>query len=83
MDLISPLPTGKGQAKHAIVAVDYFTKWAEAEPLTSITKRKTTEFIWNNLICRFGIPYAIVSDNSKQLDNEKFKSFCSELGIAN
>ena len=72
MDLIGSLPTGKGQAKHAIVAVDYFTKWAEAEPLTSITERKTTEFIWKNLICRFGIPYAIVSDNGKQFDNEKF-----------
>ena len=83
MDLIGSLPTGKGQAKHAIVAVDYFTKWAEAEPLTSITERKTTEFIWKNLICRFGIPYAIVSDNGKQFDNEKFQSFCSELGIAN
>ena len=72
VDLIGPLPTGKGQAKHAIVAVDYFTKWAEAKPLTSITERKTMEFIWKNLICRFGIPYAIVSDNGKQFDNEKF-----------
>ncbi|XP_015381527.1 uncharacterized protein LOC107174842 [Citrus sinensis] len=32
---------------------------------------------------RFGIPYAIVSDNNKQFDNENFQSFCSELGIAN
>ena len=40
VDLIGPLPTEKGQAKHAIVAVDYFTKWAEVEPLTSITERK-------------------------------------------
>ncbi|KAK0592270.1 hypothetical protein LWI29_016138 [Acer saccharum] len=32
LDLIGPMPTGtKGGAKHAIVAVDYFTKWAEAE----------------------------------------------------
>ena len=72
VDLIGPLPTGKGQAKYAIVAVDYFTKWAEAEPLTSIIERKTTEFIWKSLICRFGIPYAIVSDNGKQFDNENF-----------
>ena len=65
------------------MAVDYFKKWAEAEPLTSIIERKTTEFVWKNLICRFGIPYAIVSDNGKQFDNEKFRNFCSELGIAN
>lgn len=83
VDFIGPLPIGKEQAKHAIVAVDYFTKWAEAEPLTNITERKTTELIWKNLICRYGIPNAIVSDNGKQFDNEKFRSFCSELGIAN
>ena len=75
-----PLLTGKGQAKYAIVAVDYFTKWAEAKPLTSITERKTTEFIWKNLICRFGIPYAIVSDNDKQFDMKNFEVFVRSLG---
>ena len=27
------MPTAPGGAKHAIVAVYYFTKWVEAEPL--------------------------------------------------
>ena len=69
IDLIGPLPTGRGQVKYAIVAIDYFTKWVEAEPLASITERKTTDFVWRNLICRYGIPNAIVSDNRKQFDN--------------
>ncbi|XP_074342025.1 uncharacterized protein LOC141679423 [Apium graveolens] len=30
-------PKGKGGVKYAVVAVDYFTKWAEAEPLATIT----------------------------------------------
>ena len=34
MDLIGPLPTAHGGCKYAIVAVDYFTKWAEAKELT-------------------------------------------------
>ena len=37
LDILGPLPIGKGQCKFIIVAVDYFTKWAEAEPLTTIT----------------------------------------------
>ncbi|KAK6139045.1 hypothetical protein DH2020_027212 [Rehmannia glutinosa] len=32
MDLIGPLPTGKGGVKYAIVAVDYFTKWVGEPP---------------------------------------------------
>ena len=37
LDKLGPLPIGKGQCKFIIVAVDYFTKWAEAEPLATIT----------------------------------------------
>ncbi|CAL2277239.1 unnamed protein product [Prunus armeniaca] len=36
IDLIGPMPKGKGQTKFAIAVVDYFTKWAEAEPLSTI-----------------------------------------------
>ena len=38
LDILGPLPMGKGQCKFIIVAVDYFTKWAEAEPLATITE---------------------------------------------
>ena len=51
--------------------------------MASITERKITNFVWSNLICRYSIPNAIVSDNGKQFDNEKFQNFCSKLGIAN
>lgn len=45
LDLINLLPIGRGQAKYALVAMDYFMKWAEAKLVTSITNRKTMEFI--------------------------------------
>ena len=37
LDILGPLPIGKGQCKFIIVVVDYFTKWVEAEPLATIT----------------------------------------------
>ena len=37
LDILGPLPIGKGQCKFIVVVVDYFTKWAEAEPLAAIT----------------------------------------------
>ena len=63
--------------------MDYFTKWAEAEPLAIITEQKIRNFVWRAIICRFGIPRALVSDNGKQFDNAKFIDFCAELGIKN
>ena len=83
LDILGPLSIGKGQCKFIIVAVDYFTKWAEAEPLATITEQKIHNFIWHAIICRFGIPRALVSDNEKQFDNAKFRDFCAELGIKN
>ena len=61
LDILGPLPIGKGQCKFIIVAVDYFTKWAEAEPLATITEQKIHNFVWRAIICRFGIPRALVS----------------------
>ena len=65
------------------VGVDYFTKWAEAEPLATITKQKVHNFVWLSIICKFGIPKALVFDNGKQFNNLKLKKFCVELGIKN
>ena len=83
LDILGPLPIGKGQCKFIIVAVDYFTKCAEGEPLATITEQKIRNFVWRAIICRFGIPRALVSDNGKQFDNAKFREFCAELGIKN
>ncbi|XP_022852274.1 uncharacterized protein LOC111373911 [Olea europaea var. sylvestris] len=81
IDFVGPLPKGRGSATFAIVAIDYFTKWVEAEPLARITEANTTKFVWKNVIYRFGIPHSIVSDNGWQFDNRKMRELCDELGI--
>lgn len=73
MDLIGPLPRGRGNTNFDIVAIDYFTKWVEAEPLANITEANTFKLLWKNIICRFGIPHPIVSDNGKQFFNKKVR----------
>ena len=83
LDILGPLPIGRGQCKFITVAVNYFTKWAEAEPLATIIEHKVRNFIWLSIICRFGIPRCLVSDNGKQFDSPKFRDYCAELGIKN
>ena len=58
-------------------------QWVEAEPLATITEQKIRNFVWRSIICKFGIPRALVSDNGKQFDNPKFRDFCAELWIKN
>jgi hypothetical protein len=81
LDLIGPLPTAPGQAKHAVVAIDYFTRWVEAKALTRITEEKTTNFVKENIVCRFGTPMAIITDLGKQFDNANFREFCEGRNI--
>ncbi|CAI9759012.1 unnamed protein product [Fraxinus pennsylvanica] len=59
---------GRENAYFAIVVIDYFTKWVEAKPLAKITEVNTSKFLWKNIICRFGIPYFVVSDNGAWVD---------------
>ena len=51
IDLIGPMPMASPTFKYVVVAVDYFTKWAEAKPLTTISSKKVQEFIWESIIC--------------------------------
>ena len=44
---------------------------------------KVTSFVWKNIICRFGVPRVIISNNGKQFDNPKFRKFCQDLGVKN
>uniref|UniRef100_A0A2N9FYE4 Reverse transcriptase n=1 Tax=Fagus sylvatica TaxID=28930 RepID=A0A2N9FYE4_FAGSY len=71
LDIMGPLPIGRRQLKFLVVAIDYFTKWVEAEPLATITERNIQNFVWKAVICRFGIPRVLVSDNGKQFDNPR------------
>nr|KYP36263.1 Pol polyprotein [Cajanus cajan] len=81
MDILRPFPIAKGQCKFLLVAVDYFTKWIKAEPLASITTNNVQKFLWKNIITRFGIPHAIVTNNGLQFTDQKLKKFLQELGI--
>ena len=73
LDIMGLFPIGRRQLKFLVVAIDYFTKWVEAEPLATITEKNIQCFIWKAVICRFGIPRVLVSDNGKQFDNPKFR----------
>jgi len=83
VDIVCPMLVGKGSRKFLVVAVDYFTKWAEAEALAAITTTNITSFLWRSVVCRFGIPHEFVTDNGKQFDCEPFQRWCSELRIRN
>ena len=63
INIVGPLSQGKRQVKFLLVAIDYFTKWVEVEVLPTITNAKIQNFVWKNIVCKFGIPQMIISEN--------------------
>uniref|UniRef100_A0A2N9IDK5 Integrase catalytic domain-containing protein n=1 Tax=Fagus sylvatica TaxID=28930 RepID=A0A2N9IDK5_FAGSY len=70
LDIVGPLPRAPGNKKFLIVATDYFTKWIEAEPLSHIREVDTKRFLWKSIITRFGIPWAVISDNGTSIPRQ-------------
>nr|GEW48571.1 reverse transcriptase domain-containing protein [Tanacetum cinerariifolium] len=80
IDIAGPFPEGPGKVKFLIVAMDYFKKWIEAKAVATITDGQVKKFVWDNIVCRFGLPGEIVSDNGKQFSDNQFK-YCLREGI--
>ncbi|VFQ73798.1 unnamed protein product [Cuscuta campestris] len=81
IDLLGALPKGAGQARWIVVAIDYFKKWVEAKPLAGITGRQMIDFVGANILCRFGVPKQIISDNGTQFEEAEFQDFLKTWGI--
>lgn len=64
-----------------IVATDYFTKWIEAEALTSTKEVNVDGFIQKNIICCFGCPQSLVTDNGQQFIGKQITGFFAKYGI--
>ena len=83
IDIVGSLPIAPAQKKLLLVAIDYFGKWIEAEAFTSIKDKEIVQFVWKNIVCLFGVPHLIVTNNGLQFDGRVFKIFCHELKIKN
>ncbi|GJZ67731.1 reverse transcriptase domain-containing protein [Tanacetum coccineum] len=60
----------KGNLKFLAIAVEYLIKWVEAKPITTANEKQAEQFIWEHVICRFGVPKVITSKDDKQLGEE-------------
>ncbi|XP_055806917.1 uncharacterized protein LOC129875663 [Solanum dulcamara] len=82
MDVIGPIePAASNGHRFILVAIDYFTKWVEASSHKSVTKKVVTDFVRNNIVCRFGIPHSIITDNGANLNSGLMHEICDKFKI--
>jgi hypothetical protein len=63
-----------------LVAVDKFTKWVKAAPVTTQDSTAAINFI-KSIVFRFGVPYSIIMNNGTNFTSKEFKNYCEGLGI--
>ncbi|GJT95486.1 putative nucleotidyltransferase, ribonuclease H [Tanacetum coccineum] len=67
IDFMGPFPSSNGN-KYILVAIDYVSKWLEAQDFPTNDARNVVNFL-KRLFTRFGIPKALISDRGTHFCN--------------
>ncbi|GAU46907.1 hypothetical protein TSUD_299580 [Trifolium subterraneum] len=82
IDMIGMIePKASNGYRFVLVTIHYFTKWVEAASYANVTKQVVVKFIKNQLICRYGVPSKIITDNGSNLNNKMMKELCDDFKI--
>jgi hypothetical protein len=65
---------------YLLVAIDKFSKWIEARPITKIKSEQAVLF-FRDIIHWFGMSNSIITDNGTQFTRKKFLRFYNEYHI--
>jgi transposase InsO family protein len=79
VDILGPCPRAVSGYCFLFVAIDKFTKWPEATPMVSITQGAAIAFL-KSIVCRFGVPSRIITDNGTQFKSRLFQEYCEGIG---
>ena len=84
IDVVGPISPSSTRGHRFILAItDYFSKWAEAIPLTEVKTSNVVNFIKHHVIHRFGVPRRIMHVNGPQFISQVFYLFCDKYRIQN
>ncbi|XP_070034468.1 uncharacterized protein [Nicotiana tomentosiformis] len=74
-------PADSNGHKFILVAIDYFTKLVEVASNKAVTKKVVADFVRDRIVCRFGVPDSIITDNAANLNNDLKKALCETFKI--
>ncbi|KAL0392816.1 UNVERIFIED_CONTAM: hypothetical protein Sradi_2504400 [Sesamum radiatum] len=73
------IPKSSAGHIYILAATDYFLKWAKAVPLKEVKKEIIVDFIYVNIVFRYGIPRYIITDNRRPFYNKSMDKLCGQF----
>ena len=81
IDVQGPYPTSSKGNTHIIVAIEYATRLITARAIRKVTSESCASFVVTNIICQFGLPKTLLTDNASVFTSHFFKQVHEMLGI--
>jgi len=78
--MVGPFKRDRSGMTHLLVAVDKFTKWIEARPIKKLDGPTAVRFV-ADLVCRYGVPNSIITDNGTNFAKGALARYASLQGI--
>ena len=79
LNMVGPFKRSKDKNTHLLVAVDKFTKWVEAEPVSKCDAATAVQFIKGDISVWFS--HSIITDNGTNLSKGEMEEFCQREHI--
>ena len=70
IDLLGPLPPDDQGRRYLAVAVDVFSKWVEADPITDKHAFTTASWLYDSILARWGRPLFVRLDHGLEWEAE-------------
>jgi transposase InsO family protein len=81
VDILGPLPQTSSGNRYILVAMDYFTRWAEAYAIQNQEATTVADKLVSNFFLRFSPPEQLHSDQGRQFESSLLHEVCRSLGI--
>lgn len=70
IDLMGPMPPDENGNRYLAVAVDVFSKWVEATPIPNKRAFTTCDWLFSDIMARWGRPAFIRADHGTEWEAE-------------
>lgn len=82
VDLVGLLPTMERGNKYILTCIDYLSRYTNVAALQSKEASEVGRAIWDNVICQWGPPEVIISDQGSEFRNKILKRLAKIGGFS-